>query len=325
MSDSVVSDLIPPTEDDQAVVAPEAPLLGVLLQNAREQHGLSIDDISNRLRLSPRQIKALENDDFAALPEAMITRGFIRNYARLLGMDAEPLLQAYRAFVPSSDSPRAISIQSENILISGSNKRPWLMYMLASLVIALLVGAWLIYVDYVPERPTQQAAKPAPSAKSEAATEPGTATESGTYTESLPMAALPAAERAQEDTTPAVAATPSPAAPAPQDVKPAPTTPTVAGVAATTSSASNPASAGDKMLAKLKFTFSDHTWVSVTDRNNKEIFNKTKPAGSEDAVEGQPPFKVIIGNAAGSKLLFNDKPVDLAPYTKLNVARLTLE
>jgi cytoskeleton protein RodZ len=323
MNDSVVSDQIPPTEDDQAVVAPEAPLLGALLQSAREQHGLSIDDISNRLRLSPRQIKALENDDFASLPEAMITRGFIRNYARLLGMDAEPLLQAYRAFVPSSDSPRAISIQSENILISGSNKRPWLMYMLASLVIALLVGAWLIYVDYVPEQSTQQAAKPVSATKAETVAEPDAKTESGTYTESLPMAALPAAERAQEDTAPAVAAAPSPAAP--PEVKPGPAAPAVAGGTATTSSASNPTQAGDKMVAKLKFTFSDHTWVSVTDRNNKEIFNKTKAAGSEDTVEGEPPFKVVIGNVAGSKLVFNDKPVDLAPYTKLNVAHLTLE
>lgn len=322
MNDSVVSDQIPPTEDDQAVVAPEAPLLGVLLQSAREQHGLSIDDISNRLRLSPRQIKALENDDFASLPEAMITRGFIRNYARLLGMDAEPLLQAYRAFVPSSDSPRAISIQSENILISGSNKRPRLMYMLASLVIALLVGAWLIYVDYVPEQSTQQAAKPVSATKAETVAEPDAKTESGTYTESLPMAALPAAERAQEGTATEVAAQASPVQP---EVKPAPAAPAVAGVAATTSSASNPTPAREKALAKLKFTFSDHTWVSVTDRNNKEIFNKTKAAGSEDAVEGEPPFKVVIGNAAGSKLVYNDKLVDLAPYTKLNVAHLTLE
>jgi cytoskeleton protein RodZ len=322
MNDSVDSDLIP-ADNIQATAAPAAPLLGALLQGAREQHNLSIEDISNRLRLSPRQVKALENDDFAALPEAMITRGFIRNYARLLGMDVEPLLEAYRVFVPSSDSPRAISIQSENILISGSNKRPWLMYMLASLVIALLVGAWLIYVDYVPEQFAQQTAKPVSATKAETAAEPGATTESGTYTESLPMAALPAAERAQEDTAAQGAAQPSPAIQ--PEAKPAPAAPAVAGEAAT-SPAGNPTPlAGEKALAKLKFTFSDHTWVSVTDRNNKEIFNKTKPAGSEDTVEGQPPFKVVIGNAAGSKLVFNDKPVDLAPYTKLNVAHLTLE
>lgn len=313
MNDSVDPDLIP-ADNTQAA----APLLGALLRGAREQHSLSIEDISNRLRLSPRQVKALENDDFAALPEAMITRGFIRNYARFLGMDAEPLLQAYRAFVPPADSPRAISIHSENIPISGSDERPWLMYMLASLLIALLVGAWLIYVDYVP----QQAAKPEAATKTGAAAKSGAATEGGTYTESLPMAALPAAERAQKDTATAVAAAPPPAAQ--PEPKPAPAAPAAASETAA-SPASNPMPAGRDALARLKFTFNDNSWVSVTDRNNKEIFNKTKPAGSEDTVEGQPPFKVIIGNAAGSKLVFNDKPVDLAPYTKLNVARLTLE
>lgn len=315
MNDSVNSDLIH-TDNIQVAVAPMAPVLGALLQGAREQHGLSMEDISNRLRLSPRQVQALESDDFSALPEAMITRGFIRNYARLLGLDAEPLLQAYRELVPSSDSPRAISIESENILISGSNKRPWRMYMLASLAIALLLGVWLIYVDYFPH----QSAKLVPATEVEATAKTRAATEPGTYTELLPMAALPAAERLAEGK--ATAAAPSPATQ--PETKAAPATPVVAGEAAT-SRTSNPAPAGANALARLKFTFSDHTWVSVIDRNNKEIFNKTKPAGSEETVEGLPPFKVTIGNAAGSKLVFNDKPVDLAPYTKLNVAHLTLE
>ncbi len=309
MNDSVNSDLIL-ADNIQVAVAPMAPVLGALLRGAREQHGLLIEDISNRLRLSPRQVQALESDDFAALPEAMITRGFIRNYARLLGLDAEPLLEAYRALVPSSDSPRAISIESENILISGSNKHPWHMYMLASLAVALLLGAWLIYVDYFPH----QSAKLVPATEIAATAKTRAATESGTYTELLPMAALPAAERLPEDK-----ATASPATQPESRAAPA-----VAGVTAT-SRASNPTPAGANALAKLKFTFSDHTWVRVIDRNNKEILNKTKPAGSAETVEGQPPFKVTIGNAAGSRLVFNDKPVDLAPYTKFNVVHLTLE
>ncbi|MEO8417146.1 MAG: RodZ domain-containing protein [Methylophilaceae bacterium] len=308
MNDSVNYDLIH-TDNIQVAVAPIAPVLGALLQGAREQLGLSIEDISNRLRLSPRQVQAMESDDFSALPEAMITRGFIRNYARLLGLDAEPLLEAYRALVPSSDSPRAISIVSENILISGSNKHPWRMYMLASLAVALLLGAWLIYVDYFPH----QSAKLAPATEIAATAKARTATESGTYTELLPMAALPAAERLPEDKATVAAAT-----------QPESRAAAVVGASAT-SRTSNPTPAGTNTLAKLKFTFSDHTWVRVIDRNNKEILNKTKPAGSEETVEGQPPFKVTIGNATGSKLVFNDKPVDLAPYTKFNVVHLTLE
>ena len=80
-----------------------------------------------------------------------------------------------------------------------------------------------------------------------------------------------------------------------------------------------------KTTAKLKLSFSQTSWVNVTDNNKRMIFDKIMPAGSEEIVEGQPPLEVVIGNAPGSKLVFNDKPVDLAPYTKSNVARVTLE
>ena len=71
--------------------------------------------------------------------------------------------------------------------------------------------------------------------------------------------------------------------------------------------------------------FSQQTWVSVTDRDNKEILNKNKPAGSDESVEAVPPLKVVIGNAAATTLTFNGQPVNLEPHSKLNVARLTLE
>ena len=119
----------------------EMPLLGRRLAEAREAQGLSVEDISNRLRLSPRQIKALEEDDFTLLPDAMITRGFIRNYARLLELDPEPLLEAYRAHVPS-EPPRAISIPSANIPISDSNRSPRARFMLGGRFFSRLHGAW---------------------------------------------------------------------------------------------------------------------------------------------------------------------------------------
>lgn len=273
--------------------------------SVREQRHLSIEDVSNHLRLSLRQVKALESDDFAALPEAVITRGFIRNYARMLEIDAEPLLQAYHAYVPDA-GPHAFTIQSANILIAGNDKRPWAKYILASLLVALLLGAWLIYLDYTARKPAQQAA---------ATALPAVNADSKPMTESSPVAALPAAERNPEE-TPSTETIPA-------EVPQAPVATASNQVA--TGDAGNQAPVVTPALATLKFTFSDQTWVRVVDRDNKEIFNKTKPAGSEDMVQGQPPFKVVIGNVAGSKLVFNDKPVDLAPYTKLNVARLTLE
>lgn len=67
-------------------------LPGELLLAARERLTLSIDEVSMRLRLLPRQITALEANDFDALPGMASVRGFIRSYAKLLGLDPEPLV-----------------------------------------------------------------------------------------------------------------------------------------------------------------------------------------------------------------------------------------
>jgi len=65
---------------------------GVRLRRAREARGESVHEAAFAIKLSPRQIEALENDDFAALPGMAFVRGFARNYARYLGLDAAPLL-----------------------------------------------------------------------------------------------------------------------------------------------------------------------------------------------------------------------------------------
>ena len=77
--------------------------------------------------------------------------------------------------------------------------------------------------------------------------------------------------------------------------------------------------------ATLRFSVSEDSWISVHDASGEEIFNTIKRAGNDDEVQGQPPFKVVIGNAGASQLYYNGQLIDLAPHTKSNVARLTLE
>jgi cytoskeleton protein RodZ len=61
---------------------------GARLRSAREHAGLSLDQVAQALKLAPRQVKALEDEDFAQLPGRTFARGFVRNYARLLGLDS---------------------------------------------------------------------------------------------------------------------------------------------------------------------------------------------------------------------------------------------
>jgi cytoskeleton protein RodZ len=75
----------------------------------------------------------------------------------------------------------------------------------------------------------------------------------------------------------------------------------------------------------IQFRFDRESWVEVRDGNGRRIFSQLNPAGTEQAVSGQPPLMLVVGNAAGVRLTHNRQPVDLGPYTKVDVARLTLE
>ncbi|MBA3696825.1 MAG: DUF4115 domain-containing protein [Methylotenera sp.] len=162
--------------------------LGEVLSVARKVKKLSAQDVSNNLRLSIKQISDIENNDFSTLPQPMITRGFIRNYARLLEIDAEPLLDSYRARMPDK-TPKSMSVQSSMYqVVSGKENQPWLKYILGSILILLFLLAWIFYIDYMP-KPLKNPTGKAPEAV--VATPPTTDL-------ALPEIALPAAERQAE-------------------------------------------------------------------------------------------------------------------------------
>ncbi|PKO24516.1 MAG: DUF4115 domain-containing protein [Betaproteobacteria bacterium HGW-Betaproteobacteria-8] len=284
--------------NEQSVVETSPAIsVGENLKSAREAKNLDIDDICSYLRLSRRQVLALESDDFSALPEPTITRGFIRNYARMLELDAEPLLEAYRNF-SASEQARPISIQSENIRIPGNDKSPWLLYVFASVLIVLLVTAWVIYVDYMP-KPSNEVRSVISETELEAA---------AANAEVLPV-------ELGDPPAPAEAAVPAEPSNGEDAAAPASDTPVV--------EIQRVAPAAGMAVVKLRAT--ERSWVSITDRNNKNIFDKIMVAGIEESVQGEPPLQVVIGNAPSTTLIFNNQPVDLASVTHERVARLKLE
>ncbi|HSH72729.1 MAG TPA: RodZ domain-containing protein [Methylophilaceae bacterium] len=301
--------------------AEATPRLGEVLREKREELSLSIEDVSNRLRLSPRQIKALENNDFAAFSEAMMTRGFIRNYARLLEIDADPLLAAYRTYVPN-DAPHALSIQSANVLLPTHQRRSSKKYLLVIVLAALLAGGWVLYSEFFPH--DESSKQPVVTATENHETEANAEAKLPVSSEPMPEAALPLAERLEQ--APEEPAAIAPAAPTPNSTVAAePVKQSPVPVSKSPGASIKPeVKAGLGPALKIKFSFSEQSWISVIDRNGNEIFNKTKAAGTVDEIEGQPPLKIVVGNAAGTQVIYKGKPIDLAPYSKLNVARLNL-
>lgn len=284
------SDIVEPDKQPQ-------PTLGELLVAARNAKKLTQQDVSNNLRFSVKQIDALENNAFDVLPEAMITRGFIRNYARLLEIDAEPLLASYHALVPNAAVETLVVKSSMREVALTKESLPWLNYVLGSILVLLFLLAWFFYVDYMPNLTAE---------KTPVLTAENTTTIEVTP---LPEIALPAAQR-EEGIETLVADAPSENdASKPELIESEPLDDT----------------ALNSSTKKISMSFTDKTWVSVTDKSGKVIYEKLQPAGSEDSFDATPPLSLVIGNANATKLMFDGKPVDLAAQTKSNIARVTLE
>jgi len=135
-----------PTATAQATAVQPLSACGGVLKAAREAMGLSIHEVSGQLRLGVKQIQAIEQDNFAQLPQASIVRGFIRNYARLLNIDPQPVLLAYQQLVPQP-VPTSLSVRSNarHSVIEGHTQRvkPQGLLTLLLLLLLLLRLWWL--------------------------------------------------------------------------------------------------------------------------------------------------------------------------------------
>jgi cytoskeleton protein RodZ len=293
--------------EPQAEVRPSA---GKVLAEAREQLGLSVAEVARQLRLSPRQIEALETDDYASLPGKTFLRGFLRNYAKVLQLDPEPLLALCQLEPPQAHS---IAVPTSKIEFGGKRRlmpfgdhsaMPWAKYA-AIISAAVLVVFWGVY-ELLQGQPSPQDAV----VKSAGET---------TMVLSLPQADIPV--QTAPDTSQAVEAVPVPT-PATVPAAPPSTVEAPVPLAPQVPSASPAADAGGQ---RLQFAFDGDSWVEVKDKSGKVVFHQSNPKGSQQSVRGNPPFTLVIGNAAHVRLTYNDKPVDLAPHIKVDVARLTIE
>jgi len=304
----------------------ELPPLGAALAAARNAKNLSVQAVSDSLRLSLKQISALESDDFSALPQPMATRGFIRNYARLLELDAEPLLDSYRQRVPDN-TPTSLNVQTSIPHVQLVKKhRPWFKY--SAFFLSLLLLVW-----YFQEEQSSSVATGL------------TSNNEVVSAVTLPELTAPPANLVEPVSPPAeVVGTANPVASnsaetlpsaAPGELATSKPKSSAATVAANdglqlrpSSDMSIPAEVKASALgnrAWLSVSVSDKAWVQVKDKSGAVLFEKMLTANSSDKIEGQPPLFVWLGNAKATSLDYMGKSVDVASKTFSNTARLTLE
>ena len=309
----------------QSAVAPSEVSVGRQLKEARLAKSLSANDVAKALKLSLRQVEAIEADDWQSLPCNTIIRGFVRNYARLLGLDAHRLMtELDRVTLPPTAELQVSAGTPVSMPSEGRVDRRDFARVAAGLVVLLLaVGAYF----FVPQDLWQSAVSALKSATQAAAVKP-VRDEAGSAVESAAdkADATSAPANTAVPATPAVAAIPAaPPAPAAPAAPPGPASAVPSPVVASPA----PVPTADATRAPgaevLHFSFAQPSWVEVRDGSGKVIYSKKNEAGSQRDVEGQPPFAVVIGNAAYVTLQYKGRSVDLSKRSKEDVARLSIE
>ena len=239
-------------------------------------------------------------------PGTTFVRGMIRSYAKLVQIDAEPLLTN----LGRRDIPGSITVDlrtsGQEPFIEGGEKSSNRIYVLLS-VAALVAVAVVAYEWRLSPLDTGEVV----TIKSKAAL--GDASPAAPAHMPAP-APVPAAAVALPASVPepVVAVEARPADP-------------LAAAAPAAGAASASASTGDSGQKHIELEFDQLSWVEIKQANGKVLLSQLNQPGTRQVIDGVPPFDVVIGNAAKVRLKYNDAPVDLRPYFKVDVARLKLE
>jgi cytoskeleton protein RodZ len=281
--------------------------IGAELRRAREAQGLAVADVAQQLKFAPRQIESLENERFDRLPGPTIARGMVRNYARLLGLDPEPLIERMSPKVePAPDSAQLAARFKQPVPFSDNARRSTLVY--AGFSVAVLALAAVVAYEWQQERATPRFVAPAqpqrPPEPQPAAAPP--APEPPPAPQAVAEAPKPAPKKPAE---PKKAAEPRQAVEEKERPEKAPESPQVA--------------TGN--LHRIEFTCQEESWIEVKDGTGRSLVSSLNPVGCSRLVRGRGPFEIVIGNARGVTLTVDGKPVDLAPHTRGEVARVTFE
>ena len=286
-------------EPDAAAVTPARPTTaGGLLRQARQAQGLHIAALAASIKVAPRKLELLESDQFDQLPDATFTRALAQTVCRTLKIDAAPIL----ALLPPPKGHRLEQVAEG--LNTPFRERPgrlapkewasvtspvlWIAAVIVTLTVAVyaMPAHWFAFSTAV----TRARSAEVVTAPADAAT-------------NAPVVAAPAS---------AASAAVENAASAASAIEPVGSAEPDAVVVAAASGV-------------LQFSTTAQSWVEVTDARGQALIARLLQPGETVGLDGVMPMKVRIGNASATQLVLRGQPVDLAKYTRDNVARLDLK
>ncbi|NMH65495.1 RodZ domain-containing protein [Shewanella salipaludis] len=313
--------------------------LGQLLKTARENKGLSIDDVAFKLNLRPCMVRDIEADNFANISSPTYVRGYAKNFARLVEADKQELEACLQRQAPQVTEPVMQSFSRKTTHEARDSRLMLVTYLVIFALLALLVLWWVqkssLTTDIDFSKPTMEEIAAAEQAKAREAS----------------FSALEASSEMHSGQGGTLAITTEPIATDPITAEPDTAVSLVSAPVTQRQTPRNPALADDGQASQhvqdsahaigepeaqdnsasqaetastLTIVLSGDCWLNIKDASGKTLVDGVKSPSDELKLSGRAPFKVILGAPQTAIMHFNGQSVSLAAFPAGRVARLTL-
>ena len=306
---------------------------GERLRREREMRGISLDEIAAATKISARNLRALEDEKFKQLPGGIFNKGFVRAYAKFLGIDQEQIVAEYEAASQETETAREQKLKDEfskaefrkqkkddGQEISLEPKSQWGTIAVIVLIAALVYGGYSIYqrrkLDKLQQVQTPSVVAPAPKPQPPMSV-PSAATPSSA-TQGVPSTPAPSANATAPTTNPKTAPSTSSVKPEATNTEAGKTEsskstsqktePTLTSVTPTSATETKSQNATGSAF-ELKIKVNKQSWVSIK-ADGKTLVNTTLSAGTERSFKASDKIEVILGNSSGVEVSYNGKPVE---------------
>ncbi|MES9957614.1 MAG: RodZ family helix-turn-helix domain-containing protein [Sedimenticola sp.] len=335
------------TDEEQIELALEGP--GARLRTARENLGLDISRVAAELHLGRDVLESIEADDYSGLPGAVFVQGYLRNYARLLNVPEGPVLEAFQSMKSEHErTPNLRATQVRHELRSSHAGVRLITWLIVIGLVVLVLTWWRGYLQWPMVDTAEDATTEAPAISAEPEFDvsqepvlapfapqqevPQEAPVGDTGLALPPIEEAPATEEPPQAVEPEevvieqpLVTTMAESATAAVEEATAEVTEATADAAPVVEAVVEEAPIATPPQLEAVVSFDADCWVEIRDASGQfKIFGLLNK-GTSRVLEGEAPYKMVLGNAASVRISVNGEAYDFSSYIKGNVARFSFD